>query len=74
VYRPLQFHERSQLFISAHNETLSAIAMCVSNPDCSSLAIYSHNAAPTPPGFAEPVSDDRLLAGHKPKASQSSAC
>jgi len=31
VYRPLQFHERSQLFIGTHNETLS-VAVCVNNP------------------------------------------
>jgi len=30
VYRPLQFHERSQHFICAHNETLS-VAMRVGN-------------------------------------------
>jgi len=29
-----EFHERSQLFISEHNETLSAAAMGFSNPDC----------------------------------------
>jgi hypothetical protein len=28
-----------QLFMRAHNETLSVAAMCVSNPDCSSLGI-----------------------------------
>src|SRR5215471_12887417 len=32
--RPLQFQKRGQQFIGAHNETLSIIAMCVSNPDC----------------------------------------
>jgi len=32
VYRPLQFHERSQHFIGTHDETLS-VAMCVNNPD-----------------------------------------
>jgi len=32
VYRPLQFHKRSQLFFSPHDETLSVIAMCVCNP------------------------------------------
>jgi hypothetical protein len=32
VYRPLQFHERSQLFVAAHDETLS-VAMRVHNPD-----------------------------------------
>jgi hypothetical protein len=39
VYRPLQFHKCSQLFIGAHDETLS-VAMRVSNPDCSPFAIY----------------------------------
>src|SRR5882724_9815712 len=33
--RRFQFHKRRQLFIRTHNETLSAIAMRVSNPDCS---------------------------------------
>jgi hypothetical protein len=33
VYRPLQFHERSQHFIRVHNETLSVTAMRVNNPD-----------------------------------------
>jgi hypothetical protein len=31
VYRPLQFHERSQHFIGTHDETLS-VAMRVSDP------------------------------------------
>jgi hypothetical protein len=34
VYCPLQFHKRNQLFIRAHDETLSA-AMCVSYEDYS---------------------------------------
>jgi hypothetical protein len=32
VYRPLQFHERSQFFFGAHDETLS-VTMRVHNPD-----------------------------------------
>jgi hypothetical protein len=32
VYRPLQFHKRSQHFIGSHDELLS-IAMRVNNPD-----------------------------------------
>jgi hypothetical protein len=32
VYRPFQFHERSQYFFGADDETLS-VAMCVHNPD-----------------------------------------
>jgi hypothetical protein len=34
-----QFHKRSQLFIRAHNETLSVVTMRVSNPDRSPFAI-----------------------------------
>src|SRR5262249_30172203 len=33
VYCPLEFHERSQYFIHAHDETPS-VAMRVHNPDC----------------------------------------
>jgi hypothetical protein len=36
----LQFQKRSQLFIRTHNETLSVVAMSVSNPDC--LASLAH--------------------------------
>jgi len=57
VYRPFQFHKRSQDFIGAHDETLS-IAMRVSNPDCPSLTINGQNAAPTPSGLAEIVCDE----------------
>jgi hypothetical protein len=32
VNRPFQFHKRSPLFISAHDETLS-VALCVDDPD-----------------------------------------
>ena len=38
--RCFKFQKRSQLFISAHNETLSVAAMCVSNPDCSPAGIH----------------------------------
>jgi hypothetical protein len=38
VYRPLQFHERSQHFIGADDETLP-VAMRVNNPDCAPFAI-----------------------------------
>jgi hypothetical protein len=37
--RRLQLHERSQLFIRPHNETLCAVAVCVSNPDPSPVGI-----------------------------------
>jgi hypothetical protein len=38
VYRPLQFHKRSQDFIGANDETLS-VAMSVHNPDRSPFNI-----------------------------------
>jgi hypothetical protein len=38
MYRPLQFHEGSQDFVGADDETLS-VAMRVNNPDCSPLRI-----------------------------------
>jgi len=38
VYRPLQFQKRRQLFVSAHNESLS-VPMRVGNPDRSPLLI-----------------------------------
>jgi hypothetical protein len=34
--RWFKFHKRSQQFIRVHNETLSVVAMCVSNPGCPS--------------------------------------
>jgi hypothetical protein len=37
VYRSLQFRERSQLFILAHDKTLSVAAMRVNDPDRSPL-------------------------------------
>jgi hypothetical protein len=37
--RRFKFRKRSQLFIGAHDETLS-IAMRVSNPDCSPFTIH----------------------------------
>jgi len=37
--RRFQFYKRGQLFIGAHNETLSIIAMRVSNEDCSPVGI-----------------------------------
>jgi hypothetical protein len=37
--RQFQFNKRGQLFIRVHNETLSVIAMGVSNPDRSPVGI-----------------------------------
>jgi hypothetical protein len=36
-----EFHKRSQLFIRVHNETLSVVAMRVSNPDRSPARIHA---------------------------------
>jgi hypothetical protein len=47
-----------QLFIRVHNETLSIVAMCISNENCSTLKIQYWDAALTPTGFAQIVSDD----------------
>jgi hypothetical protein len=58
VHRRFQFHQRGQLFIRTHNETLSVTAMRVSNEDRSPFGIHGGDAAPTPTGFAELVSDD----------------
>ena len=33
AHRRFQFHKRSQFFIRTHNETLSVVAVRVSNPD-----------------------------------------
>jgi hypothetical protein len=55
---PFQFHKRGQLFIGAHDETPSLVAMRVNNPDRSPARIHGCDAAPTPTGFAEIVSDD----------------
>jgi hypothetical protein len=37
--KALEFHKSSQLFIRAHNKTLSVVAMRVSNSDCSPVGI-----------------------------------
>jgi hypothetical protein len=57
VYRPLQFDERSQNFVSTHDELFS-VAMRVYNPDRSTFAVYRFDPAQAPTGFAEIVSHD----------------
>jgi hypothetical protein len=52
-----EFRKRRQLFICAHNVTLSVSAMGVCNPDRSPVGINGGDAASTPTGFAEIVSD-----------------
>jgi hypothetical protein len=56
--RRFEFHKRSQPFIGTHNEPLSIVAMCVSNPNCSPVGINRCDTAPTPTGFAEVVGND----------------
>src|SRR5436190_23854352 len=56
--RRFQLHKCSQPLIRSHNETLSVVAICVSNPDPSPVVINRCDTTPTPTGFAEFVSDD----------------
>ena len=44
--------------VGLENEAVAVAAMRVCNPDCAPLRINGLNAAPTPTGFAEIVSDD----------------
>jgi len=53
-----EFKKSRQLFIRTHNKALSVAAMRVSNEDRSPFGIHGGDAAPTPTGFAELVSDD----------------
>jgi hypothetical protein len=55
VNRRFEFHKRSQLFLLAHNETLSVAAMSVGNENRSPFGIHGWDATPTPSGFAELV-------------------
>jgi len=45
VYRPLQFHKSSQLFIGANDETFS-VTMRVCNPDRSPVGITIAETSP----------------------------
>jgi hypothetical protein len=56
--RRFKFDKRGRLFFRSHNQTLSVAALCVHNPDRSPVRIYRCDAAPTPSGFAQIVSDD----------------
>jgi hypothetical protein len=55
--RRFHFHKRSQLFIGAHNEPLSVIAVRISNEDNLTAGINRGDTAPTPTGFAEILGD-----------------
>jgi hypothetical protein len=56
--RRLQFDNAVRFFVRSHNETLPVGAVRVCNPDCSPFGINRCDAAPTPTGFAQIVSDD----------------
>jgi hypothetical protein len=56
--RRFEFEKRCPIFIRAHNETLSVIAVCACNPDRSPVGINRRDTAQTPTCFAEIVSDD----------------
>jgi hypothetical protein len=58
VPRRFEFQKRSQFFIRAHTEAVTVPVMPFSNEDCSPARIHAWDAAPTPTGFAEIVSDD----------------
>ena len=46
VHFGFQFDKRRQLFIRAHNETLSVVVMRVCNPDCSPVGINRLDTVP----------------------------
>jgi hypothetical protein len=52
-----EFKKRSQYFIRTHNETLSVVAVHVSNPDCASLRINRRDVTQAPTAFLEIVND-----------------
>jgi hypothetical protein len=55
--RGFEFEKRGQLFIRANDEAISIAAMRVRDKDRSPVGIHRCNAAPTPTGFADVVSD-----------------
>ena len=54
----MKFEKRSQFFVGGDDESLSVVAVCISNEDRLSVGINRCDAAPTPTRFAEIVSDD----------------
>ena len=54
----MKFEKRSQFFVGGDDESLSVVAVCISNEDRLSVGINRCDAVPTPTGFAEIVSDD----------------
>jgi hypothetical protein len=54
----LKFEKRSQFFVGGDDESLSVVAVCISNEDRLPVGINRCDTAPTPSGFAEIVGDD----------------
>ena len=54
----VRLHFRSASFVGGDDEPLSVVAESISNEDRLSVGINRCDAAPTPTGFAEIVSDD----------------
>jgi len=58
--RRFEFQKSRQLFIRVHNESLSVVAMRVSNPDCSPVGNQSLRRSPQlQPALLRVVSDSR---------------
>jgi hypothetical protein len=47
-----------QFFVGSNDESLSVVSVRINNPDRSPVGINRRDAAPTPAGFAEILSDD----------------
>ena len=54
----MKFEKRSQFFVGGDDESLSVVAVCISNEDRLSVGINRCDASPTPTSLAEIVSDD----------------
>jgi hypothetical protein len=50
--------KRCELFFRSYNETLSVVAVRVSNPDRLPVGIHGRDTTVTPTGFTEFVTDD----------------
>ena len=57
-----------------HSKTLSVVAMRVRNKDRSPVGVHGCDAAPTPTGFAEIVSDDFPILHASDDAEDSADC
>jgi hypothetical protein len=55
---PIQVAQKRLAVIGSHNEPFSVIAVRIGNEDRSPVEVHSCDAAPTPTGIADIVSDD----------------